>query len=76
MQRGYGSVIPRLREFQFDSIAIRVPDDKGEAIDAIITTAFDLRAKARAAEDQAISLLEEAITRGRSYVEAEWGTEY
>ena len=76
MQRGYGSVIPRLREFQFDSIAIRVPDDKGEAIDAIITTAFDLRAKAREAEDQAISLLEEAITRGRSYVEAEWGTEY
>ena len=76
MQRGYGSVIPRLREFQFGSIAIRLPDDKGEAIDSTVMTAFDFRADARAAEDRAISLFEEALRRGRAYIEAEWGTEY
>jgi type I restriction enzyme, S subunit len=76
MQRGYGSVIPRLRDFQFRSIAIRVPDDKGEAIHDTVVRAFDLRADARASEDRAISLFEEAIRRGRSYVEAEWGAEY
>jgi type I restriction enzyme S subunit len=76
MQRGYGSVIPRLRDFQFRSIAIRVPDDKGEAVHETVVRAFDLRADARASEDRAINLFEEAIRRGRSYVEAEWGAEY
>jgi type I restriction enzyme S subunit len=76
MQRGYGSVIPRLREFQFGSIAVRLPDDRGEAIDSTVVAAFELRADARDAEDRAIGLFEEAVHRGRAYIEAEWGTEY
>ena len=76
MQRGYGSIIPRLREFQFHSIAVRVPDDRGEAIHDTVVRAFDLRAEARASEDRAISLLEDSVRRGRTYVEAEWGAEY
>jgi type I restriction enzyme S subunit len=75
-QRLYESVINEIRDFQFKSIAIRVPADKGEAVHDTVVRAFDLRAEARAAEDRAIALFEEALHRGRSYVESEWGSEY
>lgn len=75
-QRIHGSVIPQIRDFEFGSIAIRIPKDNGEAVHDTVVRAFDLRADARASEDRAISLFEEAIRRGRSHVEAEWGTEY
>jgi type I restriction enzyme S subunit len=76
LQRLYGSVISEIRDFQFKTIAVRVPADKGEAIHDTVVQAFDVRADARAAEDQAIGLFEEALRRGRSNVEAEWGAEY
>lgn len=75
-QRGYGSVIPRLRDFQFNSIAIRLPKDKGEAIHQKVVHAFDLRADAKAKEDSAIKLFMSALANGRAYVESEWGKEY
>lgn len=75
-QRGYGSVIPRLRDFQFGSIAIRVPKDKGEAIHQKVVQAFDARADAKAKEDTALKLFMSALANGREYVESEWGKEY
>jgi type I restriction enzyme S subunit len=75
-QRGYGSVIPRLRDFQFNSIAIRVPKDKGEAIHQKVVQAFDARADAKTKEDSALKLFMSALANGRAYVESEWGKEY
>lgn len=75
-QRGYGSVIPRLRDFQFNSIAIRLPKDKGEAIHQKVVQAFDARADAQAKEDSALKLFMSALANGRAYVESEWGKEY
>lgn len=74
--RGYGSVIPRLRDFQFNSIAIPLPDDKGEAIHEKVVSAYDARGDAHDLEDEAFRLFETAIERGRAYTEAEWGSEY
>jgi len=75
-QRGYGSVIPRLRDFQFNSIAIRLPKDRGEAIHHKVVDAFDARADAGAKEDAALKLFMSALAKGRAYVESEWGKEY
>lgn len=75
-QRGYGSVIPRLRDFQFHDIAIRLPKDRGEAIHKKVVQAFDSRADAKAKEDSAIKLFMSALANGRAYVESEWGKEY
>jgi type I restriction enzyme S subunit len=75
-QRGYGSVIPRLREFQFESIAVPMPQDKGEAIHCKVVEAFNARADARQYENEAFGLFNLAIDRGRPYVESEWGEEY
>lgn len=75
-QRGYGSVIPRLRDFQFNSIAIRLPRDKGESIHHKVVQAFDARADAKAKEDSALKLFMSALAKGRTYVESEWGKEY
>lgn len=75
-QRLYGSIIGEIRDFQFRTMAIRVPADKGKSIHDTVVHAFDLRADARAAEDRAIALFEEAVSRGRSAVESEWGAEY
>jgi type I restriction enzyme S subunit len=52
-QRSYGSVIPELRDFQFHSIAIAVPKDRGHAIHNIVSQAFDCRADALALENEA-----------------------
>jgi restriction endonuclease S subunit len=75
-QRAYGSVIPELRDFQFNSIALRLPQDKGEAIHHKVVQAFDDRADAKAKEDAALSLFMSALANGRAYVESEWGKEY
>lgn len=75
-QRSYGSVIPELRDFQFKSIAIRRPKDKGEAIHDKVVAAFDARADAKIKEDAALSLFMSALANGRAYVESEWGKEY
>jgi hypothetical protein len=69
-------VIPRLRDFQFNSIAIRLPGDKGEAIHQKVIRAFDARANAKAKEDSALKLFMSALANGRTYVESEWGKEY
>ena len=75
-QRGYGSVVPRLREFQFERIAVPVPSDNGESIHRMVLDAFDRRAEATEAENDAIRMFEDALRRGRTYIEAEWGAEY
>ena len=75
-QRAYGSVIPELRDFQFKSIALRLPKDKGEAIHHKVVQAFDDRADAKAKEDSALGLFMSALANGRAYVESEWGKEY
>ncbi len=75
-QRGYGSVVIRLRDFQFGSIAIRVPKDRGDSIHHKVLEAFDARADARQCEDSAVTLFMDALKRGRQYVESEWGREY
>lgn len=75
-QRGYGSVIPRLRDFQFNSIAIAIPTDKGKQIHELVVRAFDKRADALALEDDAIRLFETAIEEGKETTEAKWGREY
>jgi type I restriction enzyme S subunit len=75
-QRAYGSVIPRLRDFQFHSIAIAVPPDRGQAIHDIVVRAFDFRADALALENEAIRLFEAAIEEGRDATEEKWGREY
>ncbi len=76
LQRGYGSVIPRLRDFQFLSIAVRLPSDRGESVHNKVIEVFDARAEARNCEDQAVTLFTTALERGREYVESEWGEEY
>ncbi|WP_417385611.1 hypothetical protein [Gimesia sp.] len=75
-QRSYGSVIQEIRDFQFKSIAISLPDDRGELIHEKIVRAFDARADAHDIEDRALNLFETAIERGKTYTEAEWGSEY
>jgi type I restriction enzyme S subunit len=74
--RGYGSVIPRLRDIQFNTIAIPVPDDRGESIHEKIVAAYEARGDAHDREDEAFRLFDSAIERGRAYTEAEWGSEY
>lgn len=76
LQRGYGSVIPRLRDFQFNSIAIIVPPDRGEAIHKIVVSAYDARADAKALEDGALRMFMKAIETGREATERKWGREY
>jgi type I restriction enzyme S subunit len=76
LQRGYGSVIPRLRDFQFNSIAIVTPPDKGKGIHDLVVAAYDARAEAKGAEDEAISLFMSAIERGREATEQHWGRDY
>jgi type I restriction enzyme S subunit len=75
-QRAYGSVIPELRDFQFNSIAIAVPADRGEGIHNMVVKAFDCRADALALENEAIRLFETAVENGRQVTEEKWGTEY
>lgn len=75
-ERGYGSVIPRLRDFQFNSIAIYIPEDRGESVHTRVVQAFDARADARMAEDKAIQLFMSAIRDGKSVVESKWGKDY
>jgi type I restriction enzyme, S subunit len=75
-QRSYGSVIPELRDFQFNSIAIAVPPDRGRAIHEIVVRAFDCRADALAMENEAIRLFETAIEHGKDATEEQWGREY
>lgn len=75
-QRSYGSVIPEIRDFQFNSIAICLPADRGQAIHHKVVAAFDARADARQHEDAAIDLFMSALKQGREYVETEWGREY
>jgi type I restriction enzyme S subunit len=75
-QRAYGSVIPELRDFQFHSIAIAVPPDRGQAVHGIVVRAFDCRADALALENEAIRLFEAAIEEGRDATEEKWGREY
>lgn len=76
LQRGYGSVIPRLRDFQFNSIAIVVPPDRGTGIHEIVVSAYDARADAKALEDGALRRFMRAIAVGREATEQEWGREY
>lgn len=76
MQRGYGSVIPELRDFQFSSIAIVKPADKGKRIHDLVVAAYDARAEAKEAEDEAVSLFMLAIERGREATEQHWGRDY
>jgi hypothetical protein len=75
-QRAYGSVIPELRDFQFHSIAIPLPPDRGQAVHRIVVRAFDCRADALALENEAIRLFEAAIEGGRDATEEKWGREY
>ncbi len=75
-QHGYGSVIPRLRDFQLESIAISVPADKGKSIHIKVVQAFDARADARKAEDKAIEFFMSAIRDGKDVVESKWGKDY
>jgi type I restriction enzyme S subunit len=75
-QRAYGSVIPELRDFQFHSIAVAVPTDRGEGIHELVVRAFDCRADARDLEDGAIQLFETAIEAGKEATEQQWGQEY
>lgn len=75
-QRSYGSVIPEIRDFQFNSIAIVIPADKGKRIHDLVVAAYDSRADARVLEDEAIRLFMTAIERGKAATEQEWGREY
>jgi type I restriction enzyme S subunit len=75
-QRAYGSVIPELRDFQFNSIAISVPPDRGEEIHRMVVNAFDHRADALALENEAIRLFEAAVEDGKQITEENWGTDY
>jgi len=75
-QRSYGSVIPELRDFQFNSIAISLPADRGKSIHGTVIRAFDCRADARDLEDEAIRLFETAIEEGKEATEQKWGREY
>lgn len=75
-QRSYGSVIPEIRDFQFNSIAICIPDDRGESIHNKVIKAFDARADARIAEDSAVELFMNAIRNGKEATESMWGGVY
>jgi len=75
-QRSYGWVIPELRDFQFNSIAIALPADRGKRIHDTVVRAYDLRADARDLEDGAIRLFETAIEEGKEATEQKWGREY
>lgn len=72
----YGSVIPRLHSSHVGSIVIPIPDDGGEAVGELVEAAFECRALAQQQESSAITIFEQAVHRGRSYCEAEWGAEY
>jgi type I restriction enzyme S subunit len=72
----HGSVIPQIRDFEFGSIAISLPRDRGAAIHDLVVQAFDSRADAKVLEDEGIDLFMTAIDRGRVATEQEWGKEY
>jgi len=76
LQQAYGSVIPRLRDFQIGSISICLPNDKGESIHNMVVAAYDARADAIQIEDLAFDLYNEAILEGRRATEVKWGEEY
>ncbi len=76
LQRSHGSVIPQIRDFYFDSIAIGLPKDRGESIHYKVVQAFDARADAKAKEDSALELFMSSLANGRTDVESEWGKEY
>lgn len=75
-QLSYGSVIPELRDFQFNSIAVALPSDHGKSIHKVVVRAFDCRADALALEDDAIRLFETAVEEGKETTEENWGREY
>lgn len=75
-QRSYGSVIPEIRDFQFNSIVICLPDDRGKSIHKKVIKAFDARADARIAEDKAVDLFMSAIRDGKKATEFTWGEDY
>lgn len=75
-QRSYGSVIPEMRDFQFNSIAICIPEDRGKSIHAKVVQAFDARADATWREDKAVDLFMSAIRDGKDAVELKWGRDY
>jgi len=72
----HGSVIQFIRDFEFKSIALPIPLDKGESIHNKVVEAFDARADARLAEDKAIALFMSAIRDGKAAVESKWEKDY
>lgn len=72
----HGSVIIQIRDFEFESIAIPIPEDRGESIHTKVVKAFDARADASLAEDKAIELFMAAIRDGKDSVELAWGRDY
>ncbi|MGD9685483.1 MAG: restriction endonuclease subunit S [Desulfobacter sp.] len=72
----HGSVIIQIRDFEFETIAIPLPKDRGESIHNKVIQAFDARADARLAEDKAIELFMSAIRDGKDAVESSWGRDY
>lgn len=75
-QMSYGSVQKELRDFHFQDIAIRIPEDQGKAVHDVAIAGFDARADAMEVEDQAFSLFMTAVKRGRKTIESEWGDQY
>ncbi len=72
----YGSVQKRLRAFQFESIAIKLPKDNGKQIHNIVVSAFNKRAEAKELENRSHNLFMKAINDGREVIEKTWGEEY
>ena len=72
----YGSVILTLSKEQLESIPVPIPPDGGRTIGNLTRNAFDARADAEEAEDQAFNLFMTAVTQGRNKIESEWGGEY
>lgn len=72
----YGSVIQHLSGAQLGSICVPIPNDKGASIGKLVRDAYDCRADAVIAENEAIQLFSNAIASGRDAIEMQWGKEY
>lgn len=72
----HGSVIPQVRDFEFGSVAIVLPVDKGKRVHDLVVEAYDHRATAKSIEDDALKLFADSTKQGRATIEKQWGKEY
>jgi len=72
----YGSVIPRLYRTHVENVLVPPLTDEGAGIGDLVDQGCDLRSEAMRQESLAVGLFLDAIRKGRTTSEEQWGREY